>query len=122
MTTTKKSDSQIQQDVLQELRWDPRVDAAEVGVQVKDGVVTLTGEIGSLAKRLAAREAAHRVAGVLDVADDLVVKLPGAMRRTDDELARTVRQALEWDAFVPDRRIRSTVSNGWVTLQGDVDS
>jgi osmotically-inducible protein OsmY len=117
-----KSDSQIQQDVLRELSWDPRVEETEVGVEVDRGIVTLTGTVSSLAKREAAQEAAHRVAGVLDVANDLTVKVPGGFVRTDTEIAQAVRRALEWDALVPHERIQSTVSNGWVTLEGNVDT
>jgi osmotically-inducible protein OsmY len=117
-----KSDSQIQQDVLRELSWDPRVEETEVGVEVDRGVVTLTGTVSSWAKRMAAQEAAHRVAGVFDVANDITVKVPGSFVRTDTEIAQAVRRALEWDALVPHERIQSTVSNGWVTLEGNVDT
>jgi osmotically-inducible protein OsmY len=115
-----KSDRAIQEDVLQELRWDSRIRQEEVGVKVDDGVVTLTGIVDSWAKKLAAKEAAHRVVGVRDVADDVRVKLPGSLQRTDTEIAKGVRFALEWDAFVPDQDIRSTVSDGLVTLEGQV--
>jgi osmotically-inducible protein OsmY len=117
-----KSDRQIQQDVLRELRWDSRVDDTEVGVQVDKGIVTLTGTVNSYAKRLAAREAAHRVVGVLDVAEDIKVKSPGSLERDDTEIARAVRVALTWDAFVPDEKIRSTVTDGFVTLEGEVST
>lgn len=115
-----KSDREIQEDVLGELRWDSRIRQAEVGVEVDDGVVTLTGTVDSWAKKLAAKEAAHRVAGVRDVADDVRVKLPGSLQVTDTDIAQGVRFALEWDAFVPDQDIRSTVSDGLVTLEGKV--
>jgi osmotically-inducible protein OsmY len=118
----KKTDSQIQQEVLRELSWDPRVEETEVGVGVDRGVVTLTGTVSSWAKRVAAQDAAHRVAGVLDVANDVQVKLPGNLVRTDTEVAQAVRRALEWDALVPHDRIQSTVSDGWVTLEGNVDT
>ena len=117
-----KTDSQIQQEVLRELRFDPRVEDTEVGVEVDRGIVTLTGTVSSWAKRLAAQDAAHRVVGVLDVANDVQVKLPGSSARTDTEIAQAVRRALEWDVLVPHDRIRSTVSNGWVTLAGNVDT
>jgi osmotically-inducible protein OsmY len=117
-----KTDSEIQQDVLRELRWDSRIRETEVGVEVDKGVVTLTGVVESFPKKLAAREAAHRVVGVLDVADDVQVKIPALMTRSDTDIAQAVRQALEWDVFVPDTRIRSTVSNSWVTLEGEVDT
>jgi osmotically-inducible protein OsmY len=117
-----KTDSQIQQDVLRELRWDARVKETEVGVEVDKGVVTLSGTVESYAKKLAARDAAHRVSGVLDVADDIEVRIPGSLVRTDTEVAKAVRTALEWHVFLPDEKIRSTVSNGWVTLQGEVEN
>jgi osmotically-inducible protein OsmY len=117
----KKTDSEIQQDVLRELKWDTRVEETEVGVEVGQGVVTLTGTVSSWAKKMAAQEAAHRVAGVLDVANDIEVKTPGSLGRTDTEIAQAVRRALEWDVFVPEQRIQSTVSSGVVTLEGTVD-
>jgi osmotically-inducible protein OsmY len=122
VVTVKKKDSEIQQDVLRELRWDIRVDETDVGIEVDNGVVTLTGMVASWGKRIAAEEAAHRVRGVLDVANDIVVKVPGAGAQTDTEIAQAVRHALVWDVFVPDTRIQSTVSDGTVVLKGDVDS
>ena len=118
---TVKSDKHIHQNVLRELRWDTRVEETEVGVEVDQGVVTLTGTVASYAKKLAAQEAAHRVTGVLDVANDIQVRMPGSLAHTDTELARAVRRALEWDALVPHTRITSTVEDGWVTLVGEVD-
>ena len=125
MSRTKpatKSDAQIQQEVLRELKWDSRVEETEVGVIVDGGVVTLTGNVGSYAKKLAALEATHRVIGVLDVADEIQVVVPGGKLRTDTEIAQAVRNALEWDAMVKDDRLRSTVSNGWVFLEGTAES
>jgi osmotically-inducible protein OsmY len=118
----KKTDAQIHHDVLEELKWDSRVDETEVGVQVASGVVTLTGSVTSWAKRVAAQEAAHRVIGVLDVANDIKVKAAGGLTRTDTEIAQAVRRALEWDVFVPEGKITSTVTDGWVTLAGAVDT
>lgn len=117
----KKSDTQIHHDVLDELKWDSRVDETEVGVQVVGGVVTLTGTVTSWAKRVAAQEAARRVIGVLDVANDINVKVPGGLARTDTEIAQAVRRTLEWDVFVPEEQITSTVTDGWVTLEGTVE-
>lgn len=116
------TDSELQQAVLRELKWDTRVHETDVGVEVDQRVVTLTGTVDSWGKRSAAEAAAHRVAGVLDVANDIRVKLPGAAGRTDTELAQAVRHALEWDVFVPAERVKTTVSDGWVTLEGDVDN
>ena len=122
LSVSRKTDSEIQKDVLRELGWDARVEETDVGVEVDAGVVTLTGTVSSWGKRHAAAEAAHRVRGVLDVANDIVVKMPGMPGRTDTEIAQAVRNALVWDVFVPDTRIRSTVSDGVVTLDGDVES
>ena len=119
--TTKKTDVEIHDDVLEELTWDPRVDATEVGVEVDKGVVTLTGTVTTWAKRVAAEHAAHRVAGVLDVANGITVKTPGGLARSDTEIAQAVRQTLQWDVYVPDENITSTVAEGRVTLEGTVD-
>ncbi|MBI1734234.1 MAG: BON domain-containing protein [Candidatus Rokubacteria bacterium] len=119
MTQSSKRDVHIHAEVLQELRLDARVDETDVGVEVDGGVVTLTGTVTSWAKRLAAEEAAHRVVGVRDVANDIAVKVPGV--RTDTEIAQAVRHALEWDVFVPAETITSTVTDGQVTLAGTVE-
>jgi osmotically-inducible protein OsmY len=121
LQTIRKSDLEIQQDVKRELRWDTRIGTTKVAVDVDKGVVTLTGTVENFAKKHAATEAAHRVAGVLDVANDVQVHLPGSPGWTDTEIARAVRSALEWDVFVPDQHIRSSVSDGWVTLEGEVE-
>jgi osmotically-inducible protein OsmY len=92
-----------------------------VGVAVDGGIVTLTGTVNTWAKKCAAQQAAHRVLGVLDVANDLEVKVLGSGQRNDTDIARAVRHTLEWNVFVPDERIRSTVTNGFVTLEGDVN-
>ncbi len=117
----KKTDAQIQEHVMNELRWDTRVKGTDVGVEVDRGIVALTGTVDSWAARVAAQDAAHRVAGVLDVANDIHVKLPSSLERTDADIARTIRAALEWDVLVPHDHILSTVSNGVVTLEGTVD-
>jgi osmotically-inducible protein OsmY len=117
---TSKTDSQIQRDVLEELKWNTRVKETDIGVEVAGGIVTLTGTVDSWTVRVVAQEAAHRVAGVLDVANNIQVKLPGSHERSDTDIARAVRSALEWDVLVPQERIRTTVSNGVVTLEGSV--
>jgi osmotically-inducible protein OsmY len=116
-----KTDEQIQRDVLDELKWDARVQPNEIGVAVKDGIVTLTGWVDSYTKKWAAEDAAKRVRGVKAVANEIEVRLPGAAERTDADLAAAAIRALQWDAFVPIERIQVTVSKGWVTLQGAVD-
>ena len=114
------SEAELHRGVIDELRWDSRVDESDVGVAVDSGVVTLTGTVSSYAKKLAAQEAAHQVTGVLDVANDIVVKVPTGLTRTDTEIAQAVRHTLEWDVLVPHEGIRTTVANGWVTLEGTV--
>jgi osmotically-inducible protein OsmY len=121
MVERKKTDSEMKQQVLRELKWDSRIAWAQIGVDVRDGIVTLTGTVRCFANKTAAQQAAHRVAGVLDVANDIEVQPSGTFVRTDAEIAKAVRHTLEWDALVPDERIKSTVSGGWVTLEGDVD-
>ncbi len=120
--TAARTDSAILRDVLREFDWDTRVGETQVGVHVRNGLVTLTGEVGSFGQKVAAARAAHRVRGVLDVVDEVAVRLSTVEVPTDPELAQAVRHALEWDALVDDRRIRSTVSNGFVTLEGEADT
>lgn len=115
---TKKTDHDIRNDVLRELAWDSRIGDKQIGVQVDDGVVTLGGTVDSLATRNAAAEAAHQVACVKDVANELQVATVAHL--TDTDIARAVRHALEWDALLPDQEIRSTVGGGMVLLEGVV--
>lgn len=117
----KTNDSALKTAVLRELRWDTRVDPTDIHVEVDSGTVKLTGSVGTWAMRFAAQEAAHRVRDVLDVVNDVEVRIHDGGRQSDIDIAKAVRQALEWDVLVPDTRIRSTVSDGWVTLEGDVD-
>jgi osmotically-inducible protein OsmY len=117
-----KGDQEIQDHVQQELRWDSRVDAADIGVAVEGGIVTLNGTVNSFAERQAAQEAALRVAGVHDVANDIDVKVPGRLKRTDADIAQAVRTALEWRSFIPSDRIQTSVTDGVVTLYGKLES
>jgi osmotically-inducible protein OsmY len=121
MAVMTRTDEEIQRDVLSELKWDARVQPNEIAIAVKDGVVTLTGWVDSFLKKWAAEEAAHRVQGVKAVANDIEVRLPGFAVRTDADIAAAVVRALEWDAMVPIEKIEVTVSNGWVTLSGEVE-
>jgi osmotically-inducible protein OsmY len=118
---SKKTDNEIKQQVLRELKWDSRIGWSQIGVEVMEGVVTFTGVVSSYAQKLAAQEAAHRISGVLDIANEVEVRPDGVFIRSDAEIALAVRHVLEWDALVPDERIKSTISDGWVTLEGDVD-
>src|SRR4051794_1043745 len=123
MTTATQTltDEDIQRAVLDELAWDAVVQPNEIGVAVKDGVVTLTGWVDNYVKKWAAERAAHRVRGVVAVANDIEVRLPVSAERTDADIAAAVTHALEWNAQVPLDKIDITVSNGWVTLQGEVE-
>jgi osmotically-inducible protein OsmY len=115
-----RSDVEIQHDVLAELKWDARVAPNEIGVAVKDGVVTLMGMVDSYTRKWVAEEAAHRVRGVKAVANDIEVKLLDSSKRIDADIAAAARRALDWDAMLPADKIQLTVSKGWVTLKGEV--
>lgn len=117
----RRSDRDLKQRIMREFKWDSRISWASINVEVTDGVVTLLGTVPSYVQKIAAQEAAHRVAGVLDVANDIEVRPMDQFMRTDSEIAGAVRNALEWDALVPNELIQSTVSDGWVTLEGQVD-
>jgi osmotically-inducible protein OsmY len=114
-------DLKLQRDVIEELEWDPAVDAAHIGVSARDGVVTLTGHVPSFSEKLAAESAARRVRGVKAVAQDMEVELPSSKKTADDEIAARAVKMLEWDVVVPPGRIAVTVDHGIVTLAGQVD-
>ena len=115
-----KTDTDVRNDVMSELSWDSRIGETQIGVQVDHGVVTLGGSVEDWATCRAALEAAHRVAGVKDVANELQVRNSLTAHLTDTDIARAVRHALEWDALVPEKDIRSTVAGGMVVLEGVV--
>jgi osmotically-inducible protein OsmY len=117
----KRTDTDIQQDVLEELAWDARVQPNEIGVAVKDGIVTLSGHVDTYTKKWAAEEAAHRVKGVKAVVNEVDVKLLPSAERTDEDIAAAVIRALEWDALLPAEKVKVTVSKGWITLDGEVE-
>jgi osmotically-inducible protein OsmY len=115
------TDKDIQQAVLRELEWAPQVKATEIGVAVKDGIVTLAGYVDSYTKRYDAERAALRVAGVKAVVNDLEVHLPSSSERTDEAIARAAVRALAEHITVPRDRIKVTVHEGRITLEGDVE-
>lgn len=116
-----KTDAQLQRDVIDELRWDPTVGSAEIGVAARNGVVTLSGQVENYAKKYAAVRATERVAGVRAIAEELKVVLPMSLVRTDTDLAHAVATTLKWDVQVPDDAVQARVENGWVSLEGSVD-
>jgi osmotically-inducible protein OsmY len=116
-----KTDSEIQRDVLEELKWEPSVNAAHIGVSVKDGIVTLNGHVDSFAEKYAAERAAKRVYGVKAIANELDVKLPYSSQRTDEDIAIAAVNALRANVSVPADKIKVTVNSGWVTLEGEVE-
>jgi osmotically-inducible protein OsmY len=115
-----KTESQLQQDVQAELKWEPSVDAAHLGVTVKDGIVTLSGHVASYAEKWQAEKAAQRVAGVNGLAVEIEVKLAGSSQRDDADIARSVDNVLQWSSFTPTKSIQVLVEKGWVTLSGQV--
>jgi len=117
----KKSDSQLQQDVLQELKFEPSITASQIGVTAKDGIVGLTGNVDTYAAKYAAVHAAERVAGVKAVTDELKVDLPAYHVRNDQDIATAAVNALQWDVWVPADSIKVRVDDGWITLEGQVE-
>jgi osmotically-inducible protein OsmY len=116
-----KSDTQLQHDVLAELEWEPSIEASQIGVAVKDGVVTLTGSVTQFSEKMTAERAAKRIYGVKAVANDIEVRLPGLGERSDADIASAAVSALAWNAIVPADRIKVTVRQGWITLEGNLD-
>jgi osmotically-inducible protein OsmY len=115
-----KTDTELQHDVMEELAWEPSIDAAEIGVSAESGIVTLSGIVKTLPQKWAAEKAAQRVSGVKAVTDEIVVKLPGDGELSDTEIARAAVNALDWNASLPQGRVTLIVSHGWVTLEGTV--
>jgi osmotically-inducible protein OsmY len=116
-----KTDMELQQDVMNELKWEPTLKAAEIGVAVKDGIVTLSGYVDSYVKKLVAERAAARVFGVRAVAEAIQVRLPGSLQRSDEDIAGMVVNVLDWNVLVPHDRVKVHVQDGVVTLSGEVD-
>jgi osmotically-inducible protein OsmY len=119
-THTMKTDSQLQQDVMAELKWEPAVHAAQIGVEVKNGVVTLAGEVGSYSEKLHAEQAAQRVSGVKALVVEMKIKLTEFGKRSDADIAASAKNILAWTSSVPADTVKVMVENGWVTLTGDM--
>jgi osmotically-inducible protein OsmY len=116
-----KTDFVLKEQVLDELEWEPGINAAGIGVTVKDGIVTLSGEVESYHEKTEAERAGLRVAGVKGIASEIEVHLPGTSRRSDADIASAAAHALEWNSSIPPDCIKVVVNNGWITLEGEVD-
>lgn len=116
-----KTDVQVQHDVLAELKWEPSINAADIGVEVKDGVVTLAGHVSSFAEKWDAERAAQRVSGVKALAIEMDVRLLGLGKRSDADIARAAENVLQWMSVVPKDSVMVMVENGWITLSGELD-
>ena len=116
-----KTDAQLQTDVIDELAFDPQVDASTIGVTAKGGVITLTGTVRNFPEKYAAEHAAKRVGGVRGIAEELLVEIPSAFHRSDADIARAAVAALDLDITVPKNKVTAKVENGWLTLDGTLD-
>jgi osmotically-inducible protein OsmY len=116
-----KSDLKLREDIVAELDWDPALNAHQIGVAVKDGVVTVSGHVDNYSQKWAVEKALNRVAGVRAVALELDVRLSPDHQRGDTEIAKAAEWALEWHSQVPVDVVRVTVDKGWITLQGEVE-
>ena len=115
-----KTDTQLQQDVIAELKWEPSVNAAQIGVEVKNGIVTLAGHVSTYAEKWNAERAAQRVSGVTALAVEIDVKLSGSSKRTDADIAGSVKDTLQWTSSLSKDSVKVMVESGWVTLSGEV--
>ena len=120
-TITIKSDTEIKNDVLSELRYEPRVKVADIGVLVKDGTVTLNGFATSYGEKWDAVKAVKRIGGVKAIADDIEVKFPESLRRNDGDIATAAANQIEWSTTIPQGSVQVTVSEGRITLEGQVE-
>lgn len=116
-----KTNEQLQRDVMDELKWDPMIAASEIGVAVKDGIVTLSGYVDNYSKKYAAEKAAKRINGVVAVAEDIEVRFNKAGRHDDTAIAEAILNAFKWSNLVPESKLKVKVDDGWVTLEGTVD-
>ena len=116
-----KTNVELQHDVLDELQYEPSIEAAAIGVTAQEGILTLTGTVKSYSEKVSAMQAAIRISGVKAVVDEIAVMVPHADKRDDESIAQAAVQALEWDVQVPHTRIMVKVERGRITLEGEVD-
>lgn len=115
------SDISLRQSIVDELEFEPSVDAAHIGVAVDSGVATLSGHVGSYAEKVMAERVVQRVKGVRGIAQEIEVRYPGAKKTADDEIAKRALNIIGWSVTIPDDKVKIKVQNGWVTLSGEVD-
>jgi osmotically-inducible protein OsmY len=120
-TIAGKTDTELKSDVLAELKWEPSVNVADIGVQVQEGAVTLNGSVTSYSEKWNAVRAARRVVGVTAIADDIAVKVPSSMLRTDGDIAAAAANQIKWSSSVPAGAAKITVREGWITLEGEME-
>lgn len=115
-----KTDEKLKQDVMDELKWDAKVNETGIGVAVKEGIVTLSGTVNNYSEKIAAEDATEKVDGVKAVVMDIEVKIGGASHRTDVEIAEAALNTLKWNTSIPKDSVKVKVENGWITLEGKV--
>ncbi len=116
-----KSDIEIQKDVIEQLKWEPFLNSAQIGVAVKNGIVTLSGQVDAYSKKILAEKTTKKVAGVKAIAEDIQVGISPVYKKTDTEIAEAVVNALKWHTMIPDEKIKVSVEDGNVKLEGDVE-
>lgn len=116
-----KSDIEIQKDVIEQLKWEPFLNSAQIGVSVKNGIVTLSGQVDAYSKKIQAEKAAKKVAGVKAIAEDIQVGLSPVYKKSDSEVAESVVNALKWHTMIPEDKIKVSVDEGNVKLEGEVE-
>lgn len=116
-----KTDNEIQKDVMDQLRWEPFLNASKIGVSVNNGIVTLSGQVDTYSKKVLAEKATKKVAGVKAIAEDIQIGLSKTYLKTDAEIAQTVVNALKWHTMIPEEKIKVTVEDGIVKLEGEVE-
>lgn len=115
-----KTNATLKENVLDEIDWEPSIDATKIGVTVKDGIVTLSGNVNTFAEKITAEKAAKKVYGVKAVVEEIDVKIGGSYVRSDQDIAQTVLNNMKWNTSVPEDDIKLKVENGWLTLEGEV--
>ena len=116
-----KSDNEIQKDIMAQLKWEPFLNASQIGVAVKNGIVTLSGQVDTYSKKTLAERAAKKVWGVKAIAEDIQVGISPSYRKTDAEVAEAVVNGLKWHTMIPEEKIKVSVEDGIVKLEGEVE-